>query len=165
MNSVHCSCAEPFVDVQYLVHQSSRLVEDNRWCNSQSRRVTLTRVVSQCLEDMSDVVDLSDTPPTLFVLHSCILGFFSFIIFLVCDYVHVSFTFLIAVFPYCCAWALTGILARRNSLPLLFLYVPPLPLCLLPLPSLPPSSLCHALSTLSFLIRPLNLARGSGAAL
>jgi len=164
MNSVHCSRAAPFVDVQYLVHQSSRLVEDNRWCNSQSRRVTLTRVVSQCLEDMSDVVDLLDTPPKLFVLHSCIFGFFSFVsVSHFC--VHVSFTFLIAVFPYCCAWALTGILARRNSLPLLFLYVPPLPLCLLPLPSLPPSSLCHALSTLSFLIRPLNLARGSGAAL
>jgi len=49
---------------------------------------------------MSDVVDLPDTPPTLFVLHSCMLGFFSFIIFLVCDYVHVSFISLIAALGY-----------------------------------------------------------------
>ena len=88
MNFVHCSRAAPFVDVQYLVHQSSRLVEDNSWSNSQSRRAILTRFVSQCLEDMSDVVDLLDTSPKLFVLHSCILGF------------SVSYLCLISVFTF-----------------------------------------------------------------
>jgi len=67
---VHCSCSAPVDDALCLVERSSRHAEDNScWSrNTWSQRDVMTPVVSLCLVDMSDVVDVLDTPPTLSVL-------------------------------------------------------------------------------------------------
>ena len=57
---------------------------------------------------MSDVVDLPDTPPTLFVLHSCILGF------------SVSYLCLISVFTFFIARQQRSMLMRDIDIAILY---------------------------------------------